>query len=420
MKILHAADLHLDSPLRGLPETAASTGLGAPGLGARARSATREAFIGLIDLALNEAVSVLLLAGDIFDGAWPDHQTGVFFAQQLSRFTDGGGLVFIARGNHDAENVMSHRVTLPEAVHTFSSAEPETIDLPALGLAVHGWSYPRADTGEDPTPRFPAPVPGRFNIGVLHTNLDGKTGHGNYAPTTQSGLAAKGYSYWALGHIHQREVIKQGGTILCYPGNLQGRHAGELAGAEGKGATLLTIEGGVLAKLEHRPVDVLRWQLVRVDVSQRNNFDEAARAVGDELRLALASAQLPIALRVVLVGRTAAHGALVGQPADLRASISAQLPRHVPVYLEHVKVETEPPPTVGPDPLHDHLQRVVDHALGGDRDTMQAALLRDLDGALRRAGDPELTGLPAAMIEGRALDLLLLRARDTLLHRLRG
>ncbi len=419
-KILHAADLHIDSPLRGLPDSPASTGEDGRTLRTEARSATRRAFSNLITLALDEAVSVLLLAGDIFDGRWEDHHTGVFFARELRRFTDAGGRVFLARGNHDAASKMSHHVALPEGVHTFPTGAPEVVDLPELGLAVHGWSFPTEAVRDDPSTRFPAPIPGRFNIGVLHTNLGGHAGHGNYAPTTVGGLTAKGYDYWALGHIHQRTVVREPACTIVYPGNLQGRHARELAGPEGKGATLLTVEDGRLVHLEHRPVDVLRWHRVEADVTDCATLDDCVRALSGQLAEALSAADVPVALRVVLSGRTAAHGALLAQGGDLRGSILGVLPTRTPVYLEKVKVRTTPPAVVGTDPLAEHVDHVLTEAKAGSREPLRARLLEDLRGILGRSADPDAIAYAESLVTDDKLDVLLDQAAATLLHRLRG
>ncbi len=434
VKLLHAADLHLDSPLRNLPDAVPSAGAAVP-LRTLARSATRRAFENLIDLAVEEQVEVLLLAGDIFDGKWEDHHTGLFFSRELGRFTATGGRVFLARGNHDAECQMSLHVTLPEGVHTFASGDhAQVVDLPDLGIAVHGWSFPTKAVQDDPTPRFGRPISGRFNIGLLHTNLGGTPGHGNYAPTTVQGLVGTGLQYWALGHIHTRSVLREGDCTLVYPGNLQGRHARELAGAIGKGATLLTVEAGQLISLEHRAVDVLRWQAVEADVTDTDTLDGCVRALATQVHDALADpeAALPVVLRVTLVGRTPAHGALLSDPIGLRASIESTLPTHRPVYLEKVRVKTRLPAVEGADPLADPLDQVTSAAQRGHlRSDVASALLDGLAGHLSKAAlehtgdDGETTSVSLlrhaqALTEGESLDALLERARATLLHRLRG
>src|SRR5690606_7457206 len=126
---------------------------------------------------------------------------------------------------------------------------------------VHGQSFPQRATTDDLAARYPARVPGVFNVGLLHTSIDGREGHEPYAPTSLATMRSKGYDYWALGHVHAREVVSTEPYVV-YPGNLQGRHARETGP---KGATVLTVEGGVVESIEHRALDVCRWEIVTVD-----------------------------------------------------------------------------------------------------------------------------------------------------------
>lgn len=137
MKFLHAADLHIDSPMYGLDDYE-----GAPV--SRLRGASRHAFIALVDLAIAEAVSFVVLAGDIYDGDWIDFRTGLFFREQLLRLRRAGILVFIVKGNHDAQSQITKQLPDVEGVHVFSSLKSETVDLENLGVAVHAITSERA------------------------------------------------------------------------------------------------------------------------------------------------------------------------------------------------------------------------------------------------------------------------------------
>jgi exonuclease SbcD len=422
--VLHAADLHIDSPLRGLP----------PGpLGEQARGATRRAFEALIQLALDERVAIVLLAGDVFDGDWRDAHTGIYFSKQIKRLTDAAVRVFIARGNHDAASTLSRHVTLPAGARMFGHADPETIDLPDLGIAVHGWSFPVESVSENPLPRFPAPLPARVNIGVLHTNIDGAQAHGNYAPTRSAELFAHGYDYWALGHVHRRTVLQQGDRYVVYPGNLQGRHIREdiAARGEGKGVTLFSVDGGRIVDVRHRPVDVLRWRPVDVDTSGASHLDEVAQLVGDAVADAMAGEEMPLAVRVRLSGATRAHGALQVPVNELRAAIEALLPQTTPVLLEDIEVRTRP---AGP-PISDALTEALDRvhrsitADGEARRRFEAALTADLRRLLENApptireelrSEPCLAPLLRTEAGALPVDTIAEQARERLLHALRG
>ena len=317
MKILPAADLHIDSPLRGLSAVDGA-------LAEEVRSATRRAFVNLVNLALAESVDVLLLAGDIYDGDWRDHQTGVFFASELKRLETQGVRVFIARGNHDAESQISRHVTLPQNVTVFGSDAVETVHLPALGLAVHGWSFDRQAVNENVARRFPPPVPGAINVAVLHTNLDGQVGHGNYAPCSTDDLRTRGYDYWALGHVHSRRHEQFGSTHVVYPGNLQGRHAREVS-PEGKGATLVTTDGASITRVEHRVLDVVRWLACEVDIAGLSSRDDIVRKIAERVTTAVRATGRAGVARVTVTGATPLHREWAMHEREIAAGLGAHL-----------------------------------------------------------------------------------------------
>ena len=300
MKIIHAADLHIDSPLRGLDRYE-----GAPV--ERLRGATRRALENLVALCIEERADVLLLAGDVFDGSWKDYSTGLFFVAQMARLREANVPVVIVRGNHDAASSVVKALRLPANVHELSSRKPETHELRDAGIAVHGQSFSQRITTEDLAARYPDRVPGLFNIGLLHTSIDGREGHEPYAPTSIETMRSKGYDYWALGHVHAREIVSSDPYIV-YPGNLQGRHARE-TGA--KGASVITVEGNVVQSVEHRALDVFRWELVTVDAGPATDAQE----VVDLVRAGLAARATEVdgrvlAARVVIAGSTRANGAI--------------------------------------------------------------------------------------------------------------
>lgn len=300
MKIVHAADLHIDSPLRGLDRYD-----GAPV--ERLRGATRRALENLVALCIEGRADVLLLAGDIFDGSWRDYSTGLFFMSQMSRLREAGVPVVLVRGNHDAQSEVVKALRLPENVHELSAKKPATFELPNAGVVVHGQSFSERIMSEDLAAKYPARVGGVFNIGLLHTSIDGREGHAPYAPTSLEIMRAKGYDYWALGHVHAREIVSKEPYVV-YPGNLQGRHAREIGA---KGATIVHVENGAVAQLEHHALDVVRWDAVEVDVSAAADAAEAIDLVRDAVGARSTAAEGRIlAARVTIVGATRANGAI--------------------------------------------------------------------------------------------------------------
>jgi DNA repair exonuclease SbcCD nuclease subunit len=333
-RFLHAADLHLDSPLRGL-----EADLSAPA--EMIRGATRRALGRMVDLALGEQVAFVIIAGDVYDGEWPDYGTGLFFASQMRRLSDAGIEVFIIRGNHDAANRVIKSLRMPSPlVRTFDHKAAHTYYIEALGVAVHGQSFADQAMPDDLSLKYPNARPGYFNIGVLHTSATGFAGHDTYAPCEPARLAARGYDYWALGHVHERMVLSTDPWIL-FPGNIQGRHIGE-TGA--KGVSLVSVENGAISDVSHRVLDDLRWVHVAVPLDGAADAAEALARVGEYLADALREAgQRHLAARVTLTGATAAHAALAGD--GLRAKIRNEaeaLGQHHRLWIEKVVLRTRP------------------------------------------------------------------------------
>lgn len=334
VKLVHAADIHLDSPLRGLERY--------PGAPVDAmRGATRRALENLVLLCEEERAHLLLIAGDLYDGDWQDYGTGLFFAQQMARLRDLGVRVLLVRGNHDAQSRISRHLRLPDNVHTFSAHEAETKVFDDLGVAVHGRSYARPQTTEDLAATYPKPVPTLLNVGLLHTSTDGRPLHDPYAPCSPLDLAAKGYDYWALGHVHARETLRERPWIV-FPGNLQGRHARETGP---KGCMLVTADGGEIRAVEHRPVDVVRWLDLRVDAEGCVTETDALERIESALRRhALGVARDACAVRIRLTGRTRAHLALERHEESWHAaarSFATEVSGGT-VWLEKILLETTP------------------------------------------------------------------------------
>jgi len=381
MKFIHAADIHLDSPLVGLERYE-----GAPV--EELRGATRKAFENLIRLAIDEAVNVVLLAGDIYDGNWRDYNVGLYFVKQMEELARHGIRVFMVSGNHDAANRISRDLKLPANVHRFSSKSPETIVDHALGIAVHGQSYLTAELQENLAVSYPESVPGCFNIGLLHSGVTGRPGHANYAPCSLDNLIAKNYDYWALGHIHLREEMSREPWVVM-PGNIQGRHARE-TGA--KGCTLVTVANQTVQDVAHLPLDVVRWARIMVDASQAENPDEALDlAVARCNEAAAACDNLLLAVRIEFVGRTPAHAQFITNGEQWKNELRALFLSHFGDRLWAEKILFKTVHGVDLDGLADAGDpfALLIHAMGNADD------LEDVLATERGAIDAVLNKIPA-------------------------
>ena len=333
MKFIHAADIHLDSPLTGLsayPDAPVEM----------LRTATRDAFTNLVTEAIEQQIDFMVIAGDLYDGTWKDHNTGIYFCKEMGRLKKADIPVYLVFGNHDAESEMTKKLQLPDNVFTFDSRKPITFRLEHLKVALHGRSFKEKETTENLVTGYPAPVPGMFNIGVLHTALEGNSAHATYAPCSLDELHAKGYHYWALGHVHEHQIWTGASTVV-FPGNLQGRHIRETGP---RGAIIVTADEVGIQEIKRLFVDVLRWTSLEVNVAECNSLSEVVGVIGKELgRLVENSpSTIPTAVRVTVTGKTPAHGDLFGLESQLRAEVLALAVAigAERLWIEKVKVST--------------------------------------------------------------------------------
>ena len=383
-RFIHAADIHLDSPLKGL---AGQEGTAAE----RIRAAPREAFEQLVGTAIEEKVDFLVIAGDLYDGDWRDYNTGLFFVGQMGRLYEAGIPACVLHGNHDAESRITRSLTLPDSVHVFPARKPATIRLDELGVALHGQSFAERAETANLARGYPGRVDGAFNIGVLHTALDGRGGHETYAPCAVADLVGKGYDYWALGHVHRAELVHERPHVV-FPGNLQGRHVRETGP---KGAVCVTVADGEVVELEWRYCDVVRWAVIPVDAG---GCEQLADVV-DRMRAAIGEAVADeadgrlLACRIEIHGRAAVHERLAASAATLAAEAGAAAAGlgDGAAWIERVIVATEPASRPGErEDAVGELQRMLEDA-GDDPE-----LVRRLDDTLAR-----LVGqLPAGMGDG--------------------
>jgi exonuclease SbcD len=334
-KFLHAADLHLDSPLVGLSWKS-------PEFAKRVEKASRQAFDNLVSLAIEERCRFVVFAGDLFDRAQRHYPTGIYFVSGMKRLSGAGIDVFIVLGNHDAGNTFAEKLVYADKVHVFPKNHAKSKALEDVGVAVHGRSFPRWDTDENLALGYPPSTTGFFNVGVLHTACAGNAGeHAPYAPCSIEQLRNHGYDYWALGHVHGFAVLSEVPHIV-YPGNVQGRDSRE-TGA--KGAVLVTVEDGRVS-VEHRALDVVRWATLTIDATAHLGRDDLIEDIQRRVSDACEEAgDRVLAIRLRVTGKTALHHELLFQRGVVLADVEDVLATlsHNEVWLEKFAVATEPP-----------------------------------------------------------------------------
>ena len=384
-KFIHAADLHLDSPLRGLERY--------PGAPAdRLRGATREALENLVRLALDEQVQFVVIAGDVYDGDWPDHNTGLYFATQMNRLCEANVPVLLIAGNHDAANRMTRTLRLPDNVHVLSNRKPQTVELGNCAAVVHGQSFARQEVWDNLASAYPAAVRGAFNIGLLHTcATGGSSSHERYAPCSLDDLRSRDYDYWALGHIHQRgEVLRE--PLTLFPGNLQGRHIRETGP---KGCLVVEVDDRLQPQARFESLDVVRWSRVTITAKADEHADDLRLRFATEMKGAVDEAgDRLLAVRVEIIGACRAHDQIAAQPEQWRSELRAIANEagSDQAWIEKIELATQAPADIDAPregPLAELVELVREYAA-------QPARLSELAGEL----DDLTRKLPADLREG--------------------
>ncbi|CDN47370.1 metallophosphoesterase family protein [Neorhizobium galegae] len=403
-RFIHAADLHLGSPFQGLALKDAA-------IAELFIEASRRAFSGLVDQAVERKVDFFIVAGDVYDGDWKDNKIGLFFNREVARLERAGIPVFLLKGNHDAESVITKTITLPKNVSEFPVNKPGSFKLDHLKVALHGQGFAERSAVDNLALAYPKPEAGWFNIGVLHTSLTGREPHAPYAPCSVEDLRSRGYDYWALGHVHDFEIVAED-PLVVFPGNLQGRSIRE-QGA--KGAVLVTVED---SRITHERIitDSARFAELVVAVEPDDNIPAILRRIENALEDVVERMEgRPLALRIRLTGKSRFRNEVMARAEDFRDEVQAACHRsHQDIWLEKLELRLEPA-TNGTSVATDMLGLEGLIPMGGfapellaDANAKIAEITARLPGGIG-AGDLAL-GDDAEALLAEARDLLLSRA----------
>ncbi len=339
LRFVHAADLHLDSPFKGMKAAApdnVSTSL---------REATFTAYENIVKLCMEERVDALLVAGDVYDSADRSLRAQLKFVEGLKRLDDEGIRSFICHGNHDPLDGWEARLDYPAGCTRFGAefeAVPVFPDDPQRAV-VHGISYPTREVRDNLVPRLGHIDPDVFSIGLMHANVGNNPNHDPYAPCSLEDLRSTGINYWALGHVHTREVLNERSPTVVYPGNSQGRHANE-TGA--RGVYVVEVDDNRNVRLDFRAIDTVRWERPVLNISTMQTAQDLLNGLQQSTEEALSGADgRSIVLRITLEGRGALYDSLRKQDFmqdlldDLNGEWSGQSPF---AWCERIEDETAP------------------------------------------------------------------------------
>ena len=264
MRFIHIADVHLDTAFAGRSERVRS----------RLRTAAREAFARCVDTAVSEGVHAVFIAGDLIDGARLSFATEGLLLRQLDVLAGAGIQVVYATGNHDPGSAQCVQdLAWPDNVTVVAGGEPVTVTIvnrqgDPVGTvtgAGHATARETADLASGLRPPNATRLP---RVALLHTQVTSASGseiHQAYAPSSLEVLRGAGFDYWALGHVHQRQVLSADPPVH-YPGNVQGRNPRE-TGA--KGGLLVDLHDAGHPVVEFREFSRVRWERLALDELER-------------------------------------------------------------------------------------------------------------------------------------------------------
>lgn len=396
MRFVHLADAHLDTPFAGR----------SPEVRERLRRASREAFRGAVELALEEDADAFLVAGDLFDGERLSFETERFLLEELRRLTDAGVVTVYATGNHDSSRTghRSQALEWPPEMVVADAREPVRVPVPDDDGRPVGWitaaGHETAREERDLAASFPTPEGSVPEVALLHAQVVGARAgeaHDRYAPAELETLERAGYDYWALGHVHLRQRLSRQPPIW-YPGNVQGRDPTE-TGA--KGVLLVELERDG-ADVEFRPLAGVRWERLEVEPGpEARTLDGLVRAVQERWREARTEdpglPETEWILRLELSGPSPLHREL--EHDDDRSTLEGDLAARLDLLAVELRTEGIHPPVDAAE--HEERQDVLGEAL---RLLRRAA---DDPGLLEELAPGDLAGAPGEEDRARYLRSLL-------------
>jgi len=338
LRFIHTADLHLDSPFKGMrhfPKQQVN----------EIYESTFRSFDQIVNHCIEKKVDFLLIAGDVYDSHEQSLRAKIHLRKGLEKLDAVGIYTYIIHGNHDPLKEKENEIKWPNKVHFFSQKQVETISFYRENIEIArilGRSYPKKSFMENIVKDFKRVDSNVFHIGLLHTNVDGQKGHDSYCPSRLQELIWGEMDYWALGHIHKRAVLHNQSPYIVYPGNTQGRHSLETGD---KGCYYVEVEDNEVKMIEWLSTASIRWESLDIDVSSIESASDLISMIETEVEEMLIQNQLPIIYRVNLKGRTPLHTLLSEgyQQFELIDILNNELSNRQPWSLiESIKVRTQP------------------------------------------------------------------------------
>lgn len=297
ISFIHAADLHLDSPFKGLnhlPDWLLDA----------LKESSFQSLKKLIAAAIEHRVNFIIFAGDLFDQQFRSLRAQLRLKSELETLKQYGIDVYISFGNHDHLGGEWAELSWGDHIHFFPKEVTRLTYCRDDEITVHlyGFSYEKRAETTRMIRFYEKEGDADFHIGVLHGQVEGDRVHATYAPFSVAELLEKEFDYWALGHIHKRTELAE---HIVYPGNIQGRHRKETGE---KGCMLVTLKKHEVRKtfIETSPII---WDEAQLDVTTCATIDELMSAC-EQLKERLRKEEVGRMLVVTLIGQTPLHKTL--------------------------------------------------------------------------------------------------------------
>lgn len=293
MKLIHTADIHLDTSFAaaGMPTA----------FGNRRRQSLRDVLSAVLRRAKEWPADAVLIAGDLFEHERVSRDTAAFLREQFEAIRPVP--VYITPGNHNPYVLSSPYATeaWPANMHIFKTPHWSSSALSSTPLTVHGFAFDGPDISHNPFAELRVPDDGRVHVALGHGSERGHqpAGKNTYAPFDAAQLAQRGLHYAALGHFHSYTPIETDTTLVAYSGAPEGHGFDELGPRHYVEVEIDPLPGGGYSTVV-RPVPVARVQyaIETIDCSRLTSSHQLI----EELRAIAQAAGRPLILRAVLAG----------------------------------------------------------------------------------------------------------------------
>lgn len=340
IKFIHTADLHLDTPFKGLSDIPIN-------IYKKIQQSTLQAYDKIIELCIDNKVDFLLIAGDTFDLDKVSLTAQIHFHKGLKKLNAYGIKVYIILGNHDSFEQKNTYINWPDNTHFFSHEKVESISFYKKDLEVariYGRSYPTKRFNENIVKDYYFDNKSDkdiFKIALLHTNVDGIYENDSYAPSSLKDLKSTDVNYWALGHIHSAQILSEKNPVIIYPGNPQGRNIKETGL---KSCTLVEVNNSNTISLKTLPTSLILWEHISINITEANTIDDVISIIENELYDVLENSKIPIIARLTLTGLTSLNIELNsdGISAEIKEIVNSSFNQYVKwALIESVIIKTK-------------------------------------------------------------------------------